>query len=158
MSADRRKAGVAMQVLEDNPGLALLPCHLDLVTHAEQLIDRHRPLLQIDPQWRIILTVAPSDVPYAGRMVWNAETWWAEMTLHPGLTASLEWTVVHELLELAWYQTGNLLVTLTEVRQNDPQSRLALRLFKIARNQEIEKVVATYLGCQRPLDLTERAA
>lgn len=120
-------------------------------SQAKALVAEYRSILRIDPRWEIEIRCDGSNPDEWGNIDFNSEVWYATITISDDRCEyELERTVVHELLELASYETYELVETLLPDEDNVFSTAFDLA-YRAARNRHIETMVPLVIAAKEHL-------
>ncbi len=119
------------------------------------LVTRWRRRLGVDPQWRIQVRVVNhptcDDLPAAATLEYDSQVWSARLTVDQDLPwGELEYTVVHELLELSLYEQYELWRALLDRQETGSPSRALDFVMRTGMNRFINRLVPVLLAGARP--------
>ena len=122
------------------------------------MIAMHRNRIGLDPRWTFRCGIlCPREMPLQeGVISWDSQVLYAEIKLRCDLSGELaEHVLIHELFELAAWETGDVFVSTLRYIKNEELKDYMLSQYQAARNREIELQVTRYLGHPRPGHLME---
>lgn len=106
-----------------------------------------RKAIPIDPRWKISVELGDPDQETYGDLALSVETWEARITFSRELAAPdnhrrIDRVVLHEMLELADWETATLFWTLAETTDGE---KILTKLYGAARNRFIEGLLPLLL-------------
>lgn len=132
---------------------------------ALSLVEKHRASLGIEPNWTIDpVVLCPADLKNHEAVIWwDAEVYYARLYVRCTIPSQfLEWLVLHELCELAYWRTTGYIQQLIEsvgyrgsLEKRQQTQEILKREGQRMRNQEIEWRLYGLTGRRRPDHLME---